>query len=89
MQERACQLTAALAMDKDACASLVPDSLQGLLELFSTAVAAAVKEQACNALCRLSRASAGCHACSALQAAGGPKILLQFLQGDGQPALGA
>ena len=80
-QERACQLTSALTMDKEACMSLVPGSLQGLLALCSMDSLAAVREQACHALCRLARPSAGCHACSHLQAAGAVLILLQFLQG--------
>lgn len=81
LQERACQLTAALTVDKSACTSLVPESLKALLELCNDPVAAAVQEQACNALCRLARPSAGCHACSHLQALGAPLILLQSLQG--------
>ena len=81
LQERACQLTAALTMGKGACTSLVPESLKGLLELCNDAVAASVREQACNALCQLARPSAGCHACSHLQALGAPLILLQALQG--------
>ena len=81
MQERACQLTAALTMDREACKSLVPGSLQGLLDLCSMDSVAAVKEQACYALCRLARPSAGCHACSHLQAARAALTLLHFLQG--------
>ena len=81
MQERACQLTSALTLDKEACKSLVPGSLQGLLALCSTASVAAVREQAAHALCRLVRPSAGCHACSHLQAAGAALVLLQLLQG--------
>ena len=81
MQERACQLTAALTMDTEACKSLVPGSLQGLLDLCSMGSVAAVQEQACYALCRLARPSADCHACSHLQAAGAALTLLHFLQG--------
>lgn len=81
MQERACQLTSALTMDKEGCKPLAPGSLQGLLALCSMASVAAVREQACHALCRLVRPSAGCHACSHLQAAGASLILLQSLQG--------
>ncbi|KAL3154190.1 hypothetical protein ABBQ32_013704 [Trebouxia sp. C0010 RCD-2024] len=83
IQERACQLTAALAMNTAACMSLVPACLQGLLALCSTTSGPAVREQACRALCGLARPSAGCHACSHLQAAGAPATLLQLLQGAG------
>lgn len=85
VQERACQLTAALTLNQEACKSLVPGSLQGLLALCSMASPAAVREQACHALCRLARPSAGCHACSHPQAAGAPLTLLHLLQGTCPP----
>lgn len=72
-------------MNAEACMSLVQASLQGLLALCSMTSAPAVREQACHALCRLARPSAGCHACSHLQAAGAPLTLLQLLRGIHMP----
>ncbi len=81
VQERACQLTAALAMDDAACSSFVPDGVKGLLDLCSSSVAAPVREQACFALCRIARPSPGCHACVHLQTLGASQVLLQLLKG--------
>ncbi|DBB06545.1 TPA: hypothetical protein ACH3X1_012086 [Trebouxia sp. C0004] len=81
IQERACQLTAALAMDDAACSSFVPDGVRGLLDLCNSSVAAPVREQACYALCQIARSSPGCHACIHLQTLGASKTLLQLLKG--------
>ena len=81
VQERACQLTAALAMDDAACGSCVPDGVRGLLDLCSSSVAPSVREQACFALCQIARPSPGCHACVHLQALGASQVLLQLLKG--------
>ena len=81
LQERACQLTAALAMDFTACTLFVRDGLKGLLELCIPSVRAAVQEQACYAVCRIARPSSGSHACSKLQVLGAPATLLRLIQG--------
>ena len=78
MQERACQLTASLAVHNAAHAM---DSLPGLLGLCDASVAAPVREQACSALCQIARSSTGCQACCSLQATGATLTLLQLVKG--------
>ena len=77
-QERACQLTASLAVHNAAHAM---DSLPGLLGLCDASVAAPVREQACNALCQIARSPTGCQACSNLQAMGATQKMLQVAKG--------